>query len=275
MFHHKSGARCLAALMLFGGAIILCHAPSPGSPVTARRYRHAPAIIHQRHGGFATSGNWSGYAVTGADGSVTDVRGSWTVPTVTCSAGAPDQFSASWVGIDGFNSNTVEQIGIEADCVSGKAEYSAWYEFYPHWPFTINTVSVRPGDQMVAEVSYGAKGQFTVTLTNTTAQPQQFFSTSTKMPQAKLSSAEWIVEAPWSSGILPLADFNTAFFGNDYTLQPNTCNATVGKKSGPIGSFGTAVTQIDMESNGVTKAHTSALTNSGSSFTITWENAGQ
>ena len=119
--------------------------------------------------------------MTGANGSVTDVKGSWIVPTVTCAAKAPDSYSSFWVGIDGYGSNTVEQIGIDADCVSGKAAYSAWFEFYPHWPSTINTVDVVPGDTISAEVSYSTKGQFTVTLTNVSQHPIQSFSISTKM----------------------------------------------------------------------------------------------
>ncbi len=35
----------------------------------------------ERHG-TATSTNWSGYAVTGANGAYTDVKGSWVEPSV-------------------------------------------------------------------------------------------------------------------------------------------------------------------------------------------------
>ena len=268
MFSRMSGARILGALVVLLATVLVSYAPSPAQSLSGTsRHRHDPAIIRERHGRNATSTNWSGYAVTGADGSVTDVKGSWIVPTVICHAGAPDSYSSLWVGIDGFTSSTVEQIGIDADCVSGTAEYFAWFEFYPHWPYTINTVEVQPGDTISAEVSYGAKGQFTVTLTN--VYRNQSFSISTKMQQAKLSSAEWIVEAPWSSGVLPLANFGIAEFGQRYTRQTGTCYATVSGKTGAIGSFNPAnVIQIDMvTSSGVMKAQTSALSKDGLSFT--------
>ena len=268
MFSRMSGARILGALVVLLATVLVSYAPSPARPLSGMsRRRHDPAIIRERHGSNATSTNWSGYAVTGANGSVTDVKGSWIVPTVTCSA--EDSYSSFWVGIDGFTSSTVEQIGIDADCVSGTAEYFAWFEFYPHWPYTINTVEVQPGDTISAEVSYGAKGQFTATLTN--VYRNQSFSISTKMQQAKLSSAEWIVEAPWSSGVLPLANFGLAEFGQHYTKQTGTCYATVSGKTGAIGSFNPAnVIQIDMVSSDVTKAKTSLLSKDGSSFTDAW-----
>jgi hypothetical protein len=271
MFSRISGARILGALVVLLATVLVSYAPSPAQSLSrTSRHRHDPAIIRERHGRNATSTNWSGYAVTGADGSVTDVKGSWIVPVVICHAGAPDSYSSLWVGIDGFTSSTVEQIGIDADCVSGTPEYFAWFEFYPHWPYTINTVEVQPGDTISAEVSYGAKGQFTVTLTN--VYRNQSFSISTKMQQAKLSSAEWIVEAPWNSGVLPLANFGLAEFGQRYTRQTGTCYATVSGKTGAIGSFNPAsVIQIDMvTSSGATKANTSLLSKDGSSFTDAW-----
>jgi hypothetical protein len=266
--NRRSGARITGALVVFATAAFILNAPPPLQSLNGMApHRHAPAIIRERHGRNATSSNWSGYAVTGADGSITDVKGSWIVPSVTCAQGAPDSYSSFWVGIDGYGSSTVEQLGVDANCISGKAEYSAWVEFYPHWPSTINTVKVEPGNTIFAEVSSSAKGQFTVSLNNQSN--GQSFSLSTKMQQAKLSSAEWIVEAPWSSGVLPLANFNVASFGQKYTrVQAPTCYATVGGKIGPIGSFAANAIQIDMvTSSGALKAQTSALSNDGSSFT--------
>lgn len=273
------GARILGALVVLLTAVLVSYAPSPTqTPTTAPRHRHDPAIIRERHGRNATSTNWSGYAVTGADGSVSDVKGSWIVPNVSCAPNASDSYSSFWVGIDGFNSNTVEQIGIDADCISGRAAYSAWFEFYPHWPSTINTVVVSPGDTIYAEVSYTAKGQFTLTLTNVSQDPQRQhpFSISGKMPQAKLSSAEWIVEAPSSSGVLPLANFVTAYFGQQYTpLQLGTGTATVNGIPGLIGSFNPNEVQIDMiTSSGSKKALTSGLSGDGSSFTVAYVTPG-
>jgi hypothetical protein len=192
------------------------HADRSGSWTTtvASRHRHLPAIIRERHGTSVTTGNWSGYAVTGANGSVTDVTGSWVVPSVNCGV-TPSADASLWVGIDGFSSNTVEQIGTDSDCVNGQPVYFAWYEFYPHWSYEIS-LKISPGDLIFAEVSAGAKGTFTVTLTNKTSLAPAF-KTSQKMNNAAQSSAEWIVEAPWSGGILPLADFASAKYSATIT----------------------------------------------------------
>ena len=75
-----------------------------------------------------TSTNWSGYAVSGAADSVSKVAGTWTVPTVSTSTNG---YSAVWVGIDGYSSSSVEQIGTGKEVYGGKASYYAWYEMYP------------------------------------------------------------------------------------------------------------------------------------------------
>src|SRR3989475_12545199 len=154
--------------------------------------------------GTATSLNWSGYAVTGPAGSVTDAKGSWIVPSVTCSSAA--SYSSFWVGINGFGSNTVEQTGTDSDCQSGIPTYYAWYEFYPGPAFLITGITVRPGDRISAEAIYSS-GLVTVTITDTTT--AQSFTTSGGAGALR-SSAEWIAEAPSSAGgVLPLANFGT------------------------------------------------------------------
>jgi hypothetical protein len=132
-------------------------------------------------------------------------------------------------------------------------------------------MQVHPGDQISAEVSAGAKGKFTVSMTNLTT--GQSFSTTTKIPSADQSSAKWIAEAPYSGGILPLADFGSLTFGN--SKLPNT--ASIGGTTLPIASFPSAnVDKITMEtSNGAIKALPSTLSKQGSSFSIAWVSAGQ
>ena len=71
-----------------------------------------------------SSSNWSGYAETSA-APYTGVSSQWTVPTVTCSIGTA--YSAAWLGIDGFNNNSLIQTGTEQDCSNRTASYSAWW----------------------------------------------------------------------------------------------------------------------------------------------------
>jgi hypothetical protein len=218
----------------------------------------------------ATSTNWSGYVVTGPTGSVTDVKGSWKVPSIQGTCPKASTYSLAWVGIDGYTSSTVEQVGTASNCASGKPQYYAWYETYPKPLQTIAGFQVSPGDVISAEVSY-ASGTFTVHITDLTH--SQDYTHKASVSGASRSSAEWIIEAPTSTGttVLPLANFGTTNLGSDYTTVASTCYATVSGLSGGIGSFGSA-TQVTMTgSGGTVKAQSSTLTTDGQSFSITWK----
>lgn len=207
------------------------------------------------HGGGArnansTSTNWSGYAATGAKGAFTSVTTTFTQPAVTCTSG--DQYSSFWVGLDGYNSNSVEQTGTEADCVGSTPEYSAWYEMYPKFPVTYSN-TVKPGDVITESVTFSGTKSYTMTLTDTT----EGWSKTTTASSSKgvRSSAEVIAEAPYSGGVLPLADFSKVSFSN------STVNDATLAGSNPIG--------IDMVSSaGAAEATTGSL--SGGNFSITW-----
>jgi len=243
-------------------------------PTGAVPHRHRPIRIHERRDGSVTAHNWSGYAVTGAPGSVTAARGSWVVPTIHGTCPSTNQYASFWVGIDGFSSTTVEQIGTDSDCQNGNKTYYAWFEFYPHPAHLIKNVTISPGDIISAEVQYVGGNRFTVRLTDVTT--GQSFSTTVTVPHAQRSSAEWIAEAPSSAGgILPLTDFGTASFGFDSTDVSGTCDATVGGTTAAIKSFGNAVQTITMvTSSGAVKAQPSGLSSDGTSFVDQWVSAG-
>jgi Peptidase A4 family len=219
--------------------------------------------------GSVESENWSGYAVTGS--SFTAAEGSWTIPTVNCST-TPNTYSSFWVGLDGYSSSTVEQTGTDSDCDGRTPSYYAWYEFYPAGSVLISSVPVSPGNHMSAKVTFSGS-QFTVTITNETT--GKSFSKNGSVSGAARSSAEWIAEAPCCTrrgGILPLADFGTVDFGQDYTNVGGTNDATDSSNSGDIGSFGSAVNSITMvSSSGAQEAVPSALSSDGTSFTVTWK----
>ena len=63
------------------------------------------------HGTTVTSSNWSGYDDS-TDGPFTTVTATWVQPRVR-TTGATFTDAAFWVGLDGDNSGTVEQIGTE------------------------------------------------------------------------------------------------------------------------------------------------------------------
>jgi len=226
---------------------------------------------HDRGDGTSTSTNWSGYAVTGS--SFTSAKGSWTVPTANCSGVSGSQYASFWVGLDGFNSNSVEQTGTDSDCVGTRPSYYAWYEFYPHPSFQISGLTVSPGNQMSASVVYSG-GTFTLTITNVTT--GRTFTKSGRVSGARRSSAEWIAEAPCctgSGGILPLADFGTVLFGEDSTGISGTNFATETSHSGAIGTFPASnINEINKVGSSTSPrlSNCSLLSSDGTSFSCTW-----
>ena len=230
------------------------------------------------------STNWSGYVVNGSSGSVTSVEASWKVPTVTGSR-FTTAYSSFWVGIDGFiGSNTVEQIGTDSDIQRGVPAYYAWYEFYPAEAMqTISGLTIKPGNVINASVTYSS-GVFTLLIIDTST--GAYYSTTGTVSGASETSAEWIAEAPSSNfGVLPLANFGKVNFGSDTTGVTATCYATVNGDTGSIASFGTAVQSITMatetynfRTHGYTvvpKATPSGVSSDGTSFSVTWNSAGQ
>jgi hypothetical protein len=205
------------------------------------------------------STNWSGYAVAASPGTVTSVSGTWVVPAVT---GTGTAYSSTWVGIDGFSSPTVEQIGTDSDVINGRPVYYAWFEMYPSAAVGVN-LNIHPGDTISASVSYSSNA-FTLQITD----GAQSFSITRSAPTAQRSSAEWIEEAPSSfSGVLPLANFGTVTFSG--------AQATIAGTTGAIdnAAWSSQVQSINMVNrSGATQARTSALTDSGatSSFSVTY-----
>jgi peptidase A4-like protein len=170
-----------------------------------------------------SSTNWSGYAATGAAGQFTSVSSSWVQPSAACSSG--DQYSAFWVGLDGYSSTTVEQTGSEVDCAGRTAEYSAWYEMYPAYPVYFNN-KVKAGDNFTGSVTYTG-GNFVIKLADTT---QKWTHTVTEaLAGAMRSSAEVIAEAPsaGNGGVLPLTNFGTMTFSSaKVNTTTNLCSAS-------------------------------------------------
>jgi len=221
-------------------------APNPGGPV---HLIGATNNIHHE----AESTNWSGYAAT--TGTYTSVSASWTQPAGTCSRG--DQYAAFWVGIDGYNSATVEQTGSEVDCVGRTAEYYAWYEMYPG-PSENYTNTVRAGDHFNATVTFLGGENFSLYIDDST-EGWSHTTDATLGSTPALSSAEVIVEAPCctgSGGILPLADFGSMSFTG------STANGSAIGNSSP-----TEIVMID--NSGRDKDSITSLT-SGENFGATW-----
>jgi len=246
-----------------------------------------------RDQGILFSNNWSGY-VSALDtltaDSVSTVAGTWQVPSVTSTAGTGNAaYSAVWVGIDGLDDGTVEQIGTMqgAEVFSeGKGKtvtataYYAWVEMYPAESLEITEATrfgktvpatIKPGDTITAKVSC-VGDKFTFTMSDMTAGWTYTGTAATATPERM--TAEWIVEAPADEtgqtiSILPLADFSKVSF--------TACSATIDNLPGPIDGHNFAWEKLIMQtSGGVVKAGPTVFTdNSGtglgaSSFSVSW-----
>jgi hypothetical protein len=189
-------------------------APSvePGQPMVLARGYPAPAINSANNPGRINSANWAGYAAARPGTAFRYVQSTFFVPYVDCTS-TPNAFSSHWVGLDGLNSHTVEQLGVEAACVGVIPEYYAWYEMYPGNESSV--FSVKAGNSIIARVFYNAQAKmFVLALDDTTT--GQHFSRSLACGAAlcSRSSAQVISESPASGSgqALPLADYRAASF---------------------------------------------------------------
>jgi hypothetical protein len=254
------------------------HAPSARFLAEARialvhylRHNHPQAmLVHARHARAVKnvtatqSFNWSGYADTASTAQTfTKVSGAWTTPSVTCSA--EDQITSNWVGLDGFNSNTVEQLGTISWCYRGTPTYFTWYEMFP-----ANTVQVgaalKAGDKIAASVTRTGTS-YALKLTDSTTAGNNISVTKTcALAMCKDTSAEWISERPsFSTGIVPQAHYNTF----KLTSGAQTANGTAGTIG--TGPGVNAITMID--STQAYNLNTVSALTGGNSFSTTWKNS--
>jgi hypothetical protein len=211
--------------------------------------------------GAALSTNWAGFADTKTSSKYNKVTGSWTQPKGTC--GSTTSLAVFWVGIDGFNSKTVEQDGTLIQCQGGQATYFSWWEMYPSNSIQVVSSAVRPGDKITSSVTRSGTS-YTLKVTDSTHPAASFTTTQSCAATTCVdSSAEWIAEAPSNkSGVLPLTNFGT------WTLKGATVKA--GTTSGTIKTF--PHQKIIMVNNsGQVKAQTSSLNTTGNQFKVTWK----
>ncbi len=229
-------------------------------------FHYSHPYIPQRRG---TSNNWAGYvafAPKGATqtGAVSAVHGSWVVPNIIKPTSSGSTYCSCWVGIDGYGSPSVEQIGTAHEWHNNKQSHYAWFEMYPAAAYEIVGFPVNPGDVIEADVVYQGNNVFVLTIKNvtrkvTTSIPTQY----TTVPGTQRASAEWIAEAPYLNGVLPLANFKKVSFSR--------CTATINGVLGSINNRLRGYDVMNMQNNlMVNKATASALAAGGEQFDVTW-----
>ena len=232
----------------------------PGHPMIAS-HQPGPAIRPDASGGtlnVVKSSNWSGYAAHLPRKHVYhSVSASWVQPRARCAASTGDEFAAFWVGLDGYNSTSVEQTGTDSDCDGTTPTYYGWFEMFPAAPVNFSN-TVLPGDHMSASVTFTGVEKYTLVLTDAT----RHWTRTIVRRNASLarSSAEVITEAPSSGAtgaVLPLADFGTVRFSliriNGLVLNKETPSRIV-----------------MYDPDGLPEDSTSVLGNAGGAFSNTW-----
>jgi hypothetical protein len=222
----------------------------------------------------ADSQNWSGYAaVAHTNVALRYVTSTFTVPSINCSkvaiGSAGQTYAAEWVGLDGFNSTTVEQTGVDSFCdsSSGAATNQAWYEMYPLDPVVFS--GVNPGDTIWVSVYYDSStSQYQLFLDDETT--GSTMETNQPCPSGSTcdrNSAEVIEEDPGGSvaGGINLADFGTMNFSASHVTSRSGLHGTL--SAGKLWSTTDIVMQ---DPSGDDMATPSALTDSGADFSIAW-----
>ncbi len=215
----------------------------------------------------ASSTNWSGYAAATdmnnpAANSVSAVYGSWIVPKIQSSK--TNSYCAFWVGIDGYSNATVEQIGTSHNYINGKQQHYAWFEMYPENSYMLVGFPLAVGDVISASVVYAGDGVFTLSIQNDTQQLTTTIPASyTTSADAERSSAEWVVEAPYLNGILPLSNFGYGYLWG--------CLATINGVLASLNNSSWENISIEMvTNNGTSKAAPSLPLQDNGSFFMTW-----
>lgn len=227
---------------------------------------HGPInIIGVEHNNVKST-NWSGYAVESPT-QFTEVTGTWVQPTASCTTSG-HTYGAFWVGLDGYNSKSVEQLGTDSDCTKvNSPSYYAWYEMYPAASVDIPTAQypVKPGDTLTASVTRSGSSY---TLALSSSEGWNFSTTQTGSDAN--SSAEWIAEAP---DICLLIFCSNAKLTNFGTVNFSNSEAATGGALQPASTFTTNSGPHDITmttSTGVTRAQPSTLSSSGTGFSDTW-----
>ncbi len=220
------------------------------------------------------SDNWSGYADAGTSEGYSKISSSWTEPKITCNASISGyQIAVFWVGIDGLTDGTVEQDGTEAYCYGGEGPYyDTWWEHYPTNDIQTVGTSVNAGDKITSSVVRSGT-KYTVKVTDATTTANSFTKSFTcSASSCKDTSAEWIAEAPGGDSgepgdLYPLAKFAPWTNSSSAVANPS--------KSGNIKTFpDEELTMVSATGSGTVKAKPGALNSAGTTFGVTWENAG-
>ncbi|WP_347707518.1 G1 family glutamic endopeptidase [Clostridium sp. cel8] len=191
----------------------------------------------------------------------TSVSGSWTVPSISSSN--PNASAAQWIGLGGYSSSDLLQMGTIEKLQNGQTVAEVFWEQLPDSAESIMTIPVNSTISVTIskESSLVWNLTFTVTTPNGTTETKTITKELTSSYENGIgTSAEWINEDPSNqySKLFPLGNTGTVKFQS----------AKVNGNS--IDDSSNVVHPIAMEySNGSIAIYPSSLGADGESFTTT------
>lgn len=210
-----------------------------------------------------SSDNWCGYVFE--QGDITGVRAQWTEPEVH---GDPSSLVSAWIGIDGWDLDTLVQVGTNAQPYGTTSAHRIWYEMYDaRRGATENAPNVTDqpsaaGDQIVASIELAGRHPdvWDIAIVDVTLKTgfSNIVRASFDTPRI---TADFIVEAPGSQldpgEYDPLPQFSPVTFSD---MQVRVRNDWVSAASLPA-------LRVDMVTSGANLATAGPLA-SDSSFTV-------
>lgn len=153
-----------------------------------------------KYGTTATSrDNWAGYVKSATSWGA---MGSWEVPSVSEPSGR-NGYSCQWVGVGGFNSDKLVQMGSAAEALTSGTFYYIWYEllgtdYMPDTMQEIYSMPCFPGDKITSfvkcSINSGGGCQVDFYLSNNTRNAVTSFSKVIYNYSNLCTSTEWISE---------------------------------------------------------------------------------
>ena len=125
------------------------------------------------------------------------------MPALTSGATCSEELS-EWVGVDGFSNDDLIQAGVgesmvgpydNETCTAGTYYVWAWWEILPASETPI-VMTVHAGDSVTVQLSQVSSGEWDIRIVDNTA--DETFNQE-EAYSAAMSSAEWIVEAPYDT----------------------------------------------------------------------------
>jgi hypothetical protein len=260
-------AAAVAVLLLAVPGSVGASAVAPAGPTTAS-FGGLPAVpatsvlLHLNSTGSA------GYEVGQAlNSTMTILNASWLQPSVNCTS---KNTTALFDGI--MVTNLSAQVaGTELACRGGVATQWAFYA-----TSTGNVTNITRISAATLPLSSGSSVRISIVHSKTTV--TFLFTIGThKFGKVLPSSGRDFVAAvgvsgyPVSTGILPLANFGTVAFGSSFTKVAGTNDVKVGGVTKTLGTFLRVADLTLVDSKNHKLAMPSALSGSGSSFTVAWK----